>query len=130
MAQFIVDSTELMDRVHWIKTPEEVAALETEARLLDEAYPEVLPTARSRDTERLVRSRIIESGLRRGDNWAHGILNSIRNTVSYVGESDMAFERGDTIRNDYVMKISGYLPTSRGASEWVRLQTNRSGFTK
>ena len=34
----IVDSTELMDRVRWIKTPEEVAALEAGARLLDEAY--------------------------------------------------------------------------------------------
>ena len=42
----IVDSTELMDRVRWIKTPEEVAALEAGARLLDEAYLEVLPTVR------------------------------------------------------------------------------------
>ena len=42
----IVDSTELMDRVRWIKTPEEVEALEAGARLLDEAYLEVLPTIR------------------------------------------------------------------------------------
>ena len=81
----IVDSTELMDRVRWIKTPEEVAALEAGARLLDEAYLEVLPTVRSGDTERLVHSRIIESCLRRGANWAHGILNSSRNTVAYGG---------------------------------------------
>ncbi|MYE39968.1 MAG: hypothetical protein F4X27_07050, partial [Chloroflexi bacterium] len=69
----IADSTELMDRVRWIKTPEEVAALEAGARLLDEAYLEVLPTVRPGDTERLVHSRIIESCLRRGANWAHGI---------------------------------------------------------
>ena len=104
----IVDSTELMDRVRWIKTPKEVAALEAGARLLDEAYLEVLPTVRPGDTERLVHSRIIESCLRRGANWAHGILNSSRNTVAYGGESDMAFEVGDIIRNDYVSYLNGY----------------------
>ena len=104
----IVDSTELMDRVRWIKTPEEVAALEAGARLLDEAYLEVLPTVRPGDTERLVHSRIIESCLRRGANWAHGILNSSRNTVAYGGESDLAFEAGDIIRNDYVSYLNGY----------------------
>ena len=104
----IVDSAGLMDRVRWIKTPEEVAALEAGARLLDEAYLEVLPTVRPGDTERLVHSRIIESCLRRGANWAHGILNSSRNTVAYGGESDMAFEAGDIIRNDYVAYLNGY----------------------
>ena len=104
----IVDCTELMDRVRWIKTTEEVAALEAGARLLDEAYLEVLPTVRPGDTERLVHSRIIESCLRRGANWAHGILNSSRNTVAYGGESDMAFEPGDIIRNDYVSYLDGY----------------------
>ncbi len=104
----VVDSTELMDRVRWIKTPGEVNALEAGARLLDEAYLEVLPTVRPGDTERLVHSRIIESCLRRGANWAHGILNSSRNTVSYGGESDMAFEAGDIIRDDYVSYLNGY----------------------
>ena len=104
----IVDSTELMDRVRWIKTPEEVAALEAGARLLDEAYLEVLPTVRPGDTERLVHSRIVESCLRRGANWVHGILNSSRNTVGYGGESDLAFEAGDIIRNDYVAYLNGY----------------------
>ena len=97
-----------MDRVRWIKTPEEVEALEAGARLLDEAYLEVLPTVRAGETERLVHSRIIESCLRRGANWAHGILNSSRNTVSYGGESDTAFESGDIIRNDYVSYLNGY----------------------
>ena len=104
----VIDSTELMDRVRWIKTPEEVAALEAGAKLLDEAYLEVLPTVRAGDTERMVHSRIIEGCLRRGANWAHGILNSSRNTVSYGGESDVAFEAGDIIRNDYVSYLNGY----------------------
>ena len=104
----VVDSTDLMDRVRWIKTTEEVKALEAGAWLLDEAYLEVLPTVRPGDTERLVHSRIIESCLRRGANWAHGILNSSRNAVAYGGESDMAFQAGDIIRNDYVSYLNGY----------------------
>ena len=104
----VVDSTDLMDRVRWIKTTEEVKALEAGARLLDEAYLEVLPTVRPGDTECLVHSRIIESCLRRGANWAHGILNSSRNAVAYGGESDMAFQAGDIIRNDYVSYLNGY----------------------
>ena len=104
----IVDCTDLMDRVRWIKTPAEVAALEAGAQLLDEAYLEVLPTVRPGDTERLVHSRIVASCLRRGANWVHGILNSSRNTVGYGGESDLAFEAGDIIRNDYVAYLNGY----------------------
>ena len=53
-------------------------------------------------------SRIIESCLRRGANWAHGILNSSRNAVSFGGESDLTFEAGDIIRNDYVSYLNGY----------------------
>ncbi len=104
----ILDSTELMDKVRWIKTPGEVAALEEGARLLDEAYLEVLPTVRPGDTERLVHSRIIKGCLRRGANWAHGILNSSRNTVAYGGESDFVFQKGDIVRNDYVSYLNGY----------------------
>ena len=104
----VVDSTDLLNRVRWIKTTEEVKALEAGARLLDEAYLEVLPTVRPGDAERLVHSRIIESCLRRGANWAHGILNSSRNAVAYGGESDMAFQAGDIIRNDYVSYLNGY----------------------
>ena len=104
----IVDSTELMDRVRWIKTPGEVAALQAGARLLDEAYLEVLPSVQPGDTERLVHSRIVESCLRKGANWAHGILNSSRNTVAYGGEGDFVFQSGDIIRNDYVSYLDGY----------------------
>jgi len=104
----LMDATDMMDRVRWIKTPAEVAALERGAKLLDEAYLEVFPTVRPGDTERDVHSRIIESCIRRGANWAHGILNTSRNNVAYGGEGDMAFQAGDLIRNDYVSYLDGY----------------------
>ena len=104
----IIDCTELMDRVRWIKTPAEVSLLEEGAELLDDAYLEVFPTVREGDTERDVHSRIVESCVRRGAGWAHGILNSSRNTVAYGGEGDMVFRAGDIIRNDYVSYYRGY----------------------
>ena len=102
----ITDCTAMMHEARWVKTPGEVALLEEAADLLDEAYLEVFATVRAGQTEREVHGRILESCIRRGAGWAHGILNSSRNTVVYGGEGDTTFEPGDIIRNDYV----AYLP--------------------
>ena len=104
----LTDCSELMARVRWIKTPAEVKLLEEAANILDEAYLEVFPTVREGDTEREVHGRIVESCIRRGAQWAHGILNSSRNTVGYGGEGDTQFRKGDIIRNDYVAYYRGY----------------------
>ena len=63
---------------------------------------------RAGDSEREVHARLIAACLRNGANWAHGILNSSRNTVVYGGESDFTFEPGDVVRNDYVAWYGGY----------------------
>jgi Xaa-Pro aminopeptidase len=102
------DCTELMDQVRWVKTAGEVALLEEAANILDEAYLEVFPTVRVGTSEREVHARIVESCIRKGAQWAHGILNSSRNTVGYGGEGDMKFQRGDIVRNDYVSYFQGY----------------------
>ena len=104
----MVDVTSMMDEVRWVKTPGEIARLKRGANLLDDAYLEVFPTIRPGETERAVHSRIIASCLRRGANWAHGILNSSRNLVSYGGESDFVFAAGDVVRTDYVAYVDGY----------------------
>ena len=104
----MVDCTQMMDRVRWIKTPGEIALLKKGADLLDEAYLEVFPTIRPGDTERVVHSRLISSCLHRGANWAHGILNSSTNDLPYGGEGDTVFRQGDVIRTDYVAYLDGY----------------------
>jgi Xaa-Pro aminopeptidase len=104
----MVDCTRMMDEVRWVKTPGEISRLKIGADLLDEVYLEVFPTIRPGDTERLIHSRIIGSCLRRGANWAHGILNSSTNLIPYAGESDTAFQRGDIVRTDYVAYVEGY----------------------
>ena len=104
----LVDSSRMMDAVRCVKTPAELALLKKGADLLDDAYTEVFPNIESGETERLVHSRLIASCLSRGANWAHGILNSSRNTVPYAGESDERFLAGDVVRTDYVAYLDGY----------------------
>src|SRR5215813_8540624 len=104
----LVDASRTMDAVRWVKTPAELALFRKGADLLDDAYLEVFSTIRNGETERAVHSRLIGSCLRRGANWAHGILNSHRNTIPYAGESDELFLPGDVVRTDYVAYLDGY----------------------
>ena len=104
----MVDCSAMLDEVRWVKTEAEIRLLKKAADLLDDAYLEVFPTIRPGETERAVHSRLIASCLRRGANWAHGILNSSRNVIPYAGESDGTFERGDVVRTDYVAYLDGY----------------------
>ena len=104
----LVDSSRMMDAVRWVKTPAELAMLRKGADLLDDAYYEVFPTITNGESERAVHSRLIASCIRRGANWAHGILNSNRNTIPYAGESDELFLTGDVVRTDYVAYLDGY----------------------
>jgi Xaa-Pro aminopeptidase len=104
----MVDCTRMMDEVRWRKTRGEIALLERAADLLDDAYLEVFPTIRDGETEREVHGRLIQSCIRRGAQWAHGILNSSSNVIPYAGESDTPFRRGDVVRTDYVAYLHGY----------------------
>src|SRR5260370_14256601 len=104
----MVDCAAMMDEVRWVKTEAEIRRLNVGADLLDDAYLEVFPTIKAGETERAVHSRLIASCLRRGANWAHGILNSSRNRIPYAGESDDAWAKGDIVRTDYVAYVDGY----------------------
>jgi Xaa-Pro aminopeptidase len=104
----MVDCAAMMDEVRWVKTEGEIRLLKKGADLLDDAYFEVFPGIRPGDTERAVHSRLIGSCLRRGANWAHGILNSSTNLIPYAGEGDTVFRTGDVIRTDYVAYVEGY----------------------
>jgi len=104
----MVNCSQMMDEVRWIKTPGEIALQKTAADMLDNVLLEVFPTVKAGESERAVHARIVESCLRHGFGWVHGILNSSANNVMYGGESDIAFQSGDFIRNDYVAYLKGY----------------------
>ena len=104
----MVDCAEMMNRVRWIKTPAEVERIRTAAGRLDDVYREVFGRIRVGMTERDIHADMIGTSLRAGFGWAHGILNTHRNTIPYAGESAMTVERGDVIRTDYVCYLAGY----------------------
>ena len=104
----LVDCARMMEEVRWIKTRGEVERIREAARILDEVYLDVFPTVRAGERECDLHGRLVAGCLFRGANWAHGILNSSRNTVVYGGESSFEFRTGDVIRNDYVMWYRGY----------------------
>ena len=101
------DCSRMMDEVRWIKTEAEVEQQRQAADLLDEALAEVFPTIRPGDTERAVHARMIAALTQRGAGFVHGILNSSSNHVMYGGESDLAFRKGDFVRNDYLAYFNG-----------------------
>ena len=104
----MVECTNLMDRVRWIKTDDEVRLIRRAADLLDDAYLEAFQRIRPGDTERKVHADMMGTCLRLGFEWAHGILNTFKNTVPYGGESDVVIEKGDAIRTDYVAYLQSY----------------------
>lgn len=104
----MVDCTALMDRVRWIKTPGEVEKIRKAADLLDDVYLEVFQRIRPGDTERKVHADMIATCLSKGFEWAHGILNTDKNTIAYAGEGDTVISPGDVIRTDYVAYLGGY----------------------
>jgi Xaa-Pro aminopeptidase len=104
----MVDCSELMDRVRWIKTPAEVQKLRRAADLLDDVFLEVFGRIRPGDTERKVHADMIGTCLSKGFEWAHGILNTDKNVIPYAGESDQVISAGDVIRTDYVAYLNGY----------------------
>jgi Xaa-Pro aminopeptidase len=103
----MVNCSRLMDEVRWIKTPEEVAQQKQAADLLDDVLAEVFPTIRDGETEREVHARMVAACMGKGAAYVHGILNSSSNDVMYGGESDIAFRKGDFVRNDYVAYFNG-----------------------
>lgn len=104
----MVGCTALMDRVRWIKTDDEVMLIRRAADLLDDAYLEAFKRIRFGDTERRIHADMMGTCLRLGFEWAHGILNSFKNTIPYAGESDFVLEKGDAIRTDYVGYLQSY----------------------
>ena len=108
----MVNCSRMMDEVRWIKTPEEIAQQKRAADLLDDVLAEIFPTIREGETEREVHARVLAACTRRGAGYVHGVLNSSSNEVMYGGESDVAFHRGDFVRNGLRRLLPGMSGTS------------------
>lgn len=104
----MVDCTDVMNRVRWIKTTDEVKMIRRAADLLDDVFSDVFQRIRPGDTERKVHADMMATSLVKGFEWAHGILNTDKNAIAYAGESDVVIKRGDVVRTDYVAYLNSY----------------------
>ena len=104
----IIDCTNLMNSVRWIKTPHEIEIQKTACDILDRVYIEVFSQATVGETERELHSRIIQGCISQGAEIVHGTLNVSRNNLLYLGEGDTEITKGDVIRTDYVSYYRGY----------------------
>ncbi len=103
-----IDLSDALDAIRSVKTPAETEIIEQSGRLQDEAFLEVFASAREGDTERELHARMVAGCLRRGAEFAHGLMQFGRNPVLYGGEGDTRLHRGDIIRTDYVSYLEGY----------------------
>lgn len=103
----MVNCSPMMDQVRWIKSEGEVAQQKRAADALDEVLADVFPTIRAGESERDVHARMVKAFMMKGAGFVHGILNSSSNDVMYGGESDVRFQPGDFVRNDYVAYFNG-----------------------
>jgi Xaa-Pro aminopeptidase len=127
----LTDGTPLLERARRVKTAAEVELIKIGADLLDDVFLDVFRTIRPGVTERQLHARMLKGCLDLGFEWAHGILNSDKNTIPYAGESDWVLNSGDVIRTDYVSYRKGYpghqsrnailgQPTPQQASDYAR----------
>ena len=75
-------------------------------------------------------ARIVESCLRHGFGWVHGILNSSSNPVMYGGESDVKFPQGGISCATTMSPTSRAMPgTSRAWPSWAsRTKEQQKGY--
>ena len=107
----VVPTTELVERLRAVKSPEEVAAIRAAAGLAQEALAEVLPTIRVGQTEREI-GAVLEAALRmRGSEWHPFptiVASGPRSALPHAHTSPRAVERGEWLLLDFGAQVDGY----------------------
>jgi len=103
-----VDFFDGLNGVRNIKTEPELDMLRRAVKIQDEAHKEVFRSADPGMTEKELHAEMVESMIRRGAEWAHGMLQSDNTPMMYGGEGPVPIEQGDLIKTDYVCYYQGY----------------------
>jgi Xaa-Pro aminopeptidase len=107
----IVPTTELVERLRMVKSPEEVAAIRTAASLAQEALAEVLPAIRVGQTEREI-GAVLEGALRRrGSEWHPFptiVASGPRSALPHARTSAREVGRGEWLLLDFGAQVDGY----------------------
>jgi Xaa-Pro aminopeptidase len=107
----LMPTSDLIERLRACKSPEEVAAIRTAARLAEEALTESLPRIQIGQTEYEVAADL-EAGLRRrGSEWHPFptiVASGPRSALPHARTSQRTLQRGDWLLLDFGARVDGY----------------------
>lgn len=107
----VVPTTELVERLRMVKSPEEVAAIRDAAELGQEALAELLPSVRVGQTELDIASRLEAALRRRGSEWHPFqtiVASGPRTALPHARSSRREVEAGDFLLLDFGAIVDGY----------------------
>jgi Xaa-Pro aminopeptidase len=107
----LVPTTDLVERLRAVKSPEEVAAIRAAAELAQAALAEVLPSIRVGQTETEVGASLEASLRRRGSEWHPFptiVASGPRSALPHARTSQRAIGAGELLLIDFGAQVDGY----------------------
>lgn len=107
----VVSTSDLVERLRAVKSPEEVAAIRAAAELAQDALAEVLPGIRVGQTETEVGASLEASLRRRGSEWHPFptiVASGPRSALPHARTSQRAIGRGELLLIDFGAQVEGY----------------------
>jgi len=107
----VVPTTDLVERLRAVKSPEEVAAIRAAAQLAQDALAEVLPGIRAGQTEIEVGAALEGALRRRGSEWHPFptiVASGPRSALPHARTSGKAIAAGELLLLDFGAQVDGY----------------------
>jgi Xaa-Pro aminopeptidase len=107
----LVPTSDLVERLRAVKSPEEVTAIRAAATLAQEALAEVLPAVRAGQTEREVAAALEAALRRRGSEWHPFptiVASGPRAALPHAGTSARPVAAGEWLLLDFGAQVDGY----------------------
>ncbi len=107
----VVPTSDLVEHLRAVKSPEEVAAIRAAAELAQDALAEVLPTVRAGQAEREIGAALEAALRRRGSEWHPFptiVASGRRAALPHARTSARPVERGEWLLLDFGAQVDGY----------------------
>ncbi len=107
----VVSTSDLVERLRAVKSPEEVAAIRDAASLAQSALAEVLPRVRVGQSEREIGAMLEEALRRRGSEWHPFptiVASGPRSALPHARTSARTVGRGEWLLLDFGAQVDGY----------------------
>jgi Xaa-Pro aminopeptidase len=107
----VVTTSDLVERLRVVKSPEEVAAIQAAAEVAQDALAEVLPTVRPGRAEREIAAELEGALRRRGSEWHPFptiVASGPRSALPHARTSDRVLSAGEWLLLDFGAQLDGY----------------------